>query len=245
IHISEMAWGKKVRHPSDVLKQGDWVDAVVLSIKPDERRLALGLKQTVTDPWSEIPQRFPVGAQVEGPVTKLMKFGAFVQIADGVEGLVHISEMVADRRLNHPSEVVREGQTVQAQVLGIDTAKRQIKLSMKQLIPTGLDEYFAEHNVGDAVSGRVVEVTNNRAMIELGEGVRGICTVKDAEKEASPAAGSQAVDLSSLTSMLQARWKGNTPSTSAKTESLHAGQIRGFKIAKLDAAAKSIELELT
>ncbi|MDE3199758.1 MAG: S1 RNA-binding domain-containing protein, partial [Acidobacteriota bacterium] len=147
IHISEMAWGKKVRHPSDVLKQGDWVDAVVLSIKPEERRLALGLKQTVTDPWSEIPQRFPVGAQVEGPVTKLMKFGAFVQIADGVEGLVHISEMVADRRLNHPSEVVREGQTVQAQVLGIDTAKRQIKLSMKQLIPTGLDEYFAEHNV--------------------------------------------------------------------------------------------------
>lgn len=244
IHISEMAWGKKVRHPSDVLNQGDWVDAVVLSIKPEERRLALGLKQTVTDPWSEIPQRFPVGAQVEGPVTKLMKFGAFVQIADGVEGLVHISEMVADRRLNHPSEVLREGQTVQAQVLGIDTAKRQIKLSMKQLIPTGLDEYLAEHKVGDAVSGRVVEVTNRRAIIELGEGVRGVCALKATEKEASSTTAAQAVDLSSLTSMLQARWKGNAPSSSAKTESLHEGQIRSFKIAKLDAAAKSIELEL-
>ncbi len=244
IHISEMAWGKKVRHPSDVLKQGDWVDAVVLSIKPEERRLALGLKQTVTDPWSEIPQRFPVGAQVEGPVTKLMKFGAFVQIADGVEGLVHISEMVADRRLNHPSEVLREGQTVQAQVLGIDAAKRQIKLSMKQLIPTGLDEYVAEHKVGDAVSGRVVETSGNRAIVELGEGVRGVCNVKAETKIESSASPATAPDISSLTSMLQARWKGNGPSSTAKTEPLSAGQVRSFKITKVDAAAKSIELEL-
>jgi small subunit ribosomal protein S1 len=219
------------------------VDAVVLSIKPEERRLALGLKQTVTDPWSEIPQRFPIGAQVEGPVTKLMKFGAFVQIAEGVEGLVHISEMVADRRLNHPSEVLHEGQTVQAQVLGIDSAKRQIKLSMKQLIPTGLDEYLAEHKVGDAVSGRVVEVIGGRTIVELGEGVRGVCAVKATKSEA-PALSTAAADLSSLTSMLQARWKGNAPSPSAGPEPLQAGQIRSFKIAKLDAAAKSIELEL-
>ena len=103
IHISEMSWGKKIRHPSDMLKQGDRVDAVILSIKPEERRIALGLKQTLADPWLEVERNFPVGSEVEGPVTKLMNFGAFVQIADGVEGLVHISEIVADRRLNHPA----------------------------------------------------------------------------------------------------------------------------------------------
>ena len=103
IHISEMAWNKKVRHPSDLLKQGDRVDAVILGIKLEEKRISLGLKQTLADPWAEISQKFPVGSQVEGPVTKLMKFGAFVEIAEGIEGLVHISEIVADRRLNHPS----------------------------------------------------------------------------------------------------------------------------------------------
>jgi small subunit ribosomal protein S1 len=97
IHISEMSWGKKIRHPSDVLKQGDRVDAVILSVKPEERRIALGLKQTLADPWLDAQRNFPVGSQVEGPVTKLMNFGAFVQIADGIEGLVHISEIVADR----------------------------------------------------------------------------------------------------------------------------------------------------
>ncbi len=136
IHISEMAWGKKVRHPGDLVKQGDVVEVVILGIKPEERRIALGLKQTLSDPWSEIPLKFPVGAQIESPVTKLMAFGAFVQIADGIEGLIHISEIVADRRLNHPSDVLHVGQVVKAQILAIDAAKRQIKLSMKQLIPT-------------------------------------------------------------------------------------------------------------
>ena len=136
IHISEMAWGKKVRHPSDLVKQGDRVDAVILSIKPEERRIALGLKQTLADPWTEVQSKFPVGSQIEGPVTKLMNFGAFVQIGEGIEGLVHISEILAERRLNHPCDVLRAGQVVKAQVLAIDTEKRQIKLSMKQLIPT-------------------------------------------------------------------------------------------------------------
>ena len=149
IHISEMSWAKKVRHPSDLLKQGDRVDAVILSVKPEERRIALGLKQALADPWLEVQQKFPVGSQIEGPVTKLMNFGAFVQIADGIEGLVHISEIVADRRLNHPSDVLRAGQVVKAQVLAIDPEKRQIKLSMKQLIPTSIDEYIAEHKPGD------------------------------------------------------------------------------------------------
>ena len=170
-----MSWGKKVRHPSDMLKQGERVDAVILAIKPEERRISLGLKQTLADPWTEVRRKFPVGSQIEGPVTKLMNFGAFVQLADGIEGLVHISEITAERRLNHPSDVLRAGQIVKAQVLAIDPEKRQIKLSMKQLIPTEIDEYIAEHKVGDTVSGRVIEQSPALTVIELGDGIRATC----------------------------------------------------------------------
>jgi len=244
IHISEMSWGKKVRHPSDVVKQGDRVDAVILGIKPEERRISLGLKHAMADPWSDVRQKFPEGSEVEGPVTKIMNFGAFVQIAAGIEGLVHVSEIVADRRINHPSDVLRAGQVVKALVLAIDTEKRQIKLSMKQLIPTSIDEYIAEHKAGDVVSGRVVELGGGSAVVELGEGIRAQCRVK---VEAAPAAEEKSAgkaDLSSLSSLLSARWKGNAPAAAAKAEPLSAGQIRSFRIVKLDAESKKIEVEL-
>ncbi|HUX44258.1 MAG TPA: 30S ribosomal protein S1 [Terracidiphilus sp.] len=248
IHISEMAWNKKVRHPSDLLKQGDTVEAVILAVQPPTDstpgRLSLGLKQTLADPWTEVPQRFPVGAQITGPITKLMKFGAFVQLADGIEGLVHISEIVADRRLDHPSEELHAGQVVQAQVLAIDPEKRQIKLSMKQLIPTGIDEYLAEHKVGDTVSGRVVTVSANQAVIELGDGIHAPCTVTAASAPAAEAAPTSKVDLSSLSSMLNARWKGRSPAPSSAPEPLRPGQVRTFQITKLDPAAKTLALEL-
>lgn len=251
IHVSEMSWGKKVRVASDIVKPGERVDAIILSITPPEGphqagRISLGLKQTLTDPWTEVAQKFSVGSQVHGSVTRFMAFGAFVQIAEGVEGLVHISEIVADRRLNHPSEVLHVGQTVQAQVLAIDAGKRQIKLSMKQLIPTGLDEYIAEHKVGDKVSGRVL--VESPAVIELGEGIRAACGTHavlsapaiNAAMSTTPAKA----DLSSLTSMLQARWKGSAPASTNQPEPLQAGQIRTFKITRLDSATKAIEVEL-
>ena len=247
IHISEMSYGKKLRHPSDMLKEGDRVDAIILNIKPEERRIALGLKQTLTDPWAEVGRNFPVGSQIEGPVTKLMNFGAFVQLAEGIEGLVHISEITAEKRLDHPSEMLRAGQIVKAQVLAIDTEKRQIKLSMKQLIPTDIDEYIAEHKAGDEVSGRVVEATDTFVQVELGEGIRAICNASAAPVAKAAAAAPNAkpaVDLSSLSSMLKDRWKGNSPAASAKPEPLAEGQIRSFKIVKLDADAKKIEVEL-
>jgi small subunit ribosomal protein S1 len=246
IHISEMSWGKKVRHPSDVVKEGDRVDAVILAIKPEERRISLGLKHTQTDPWSEVRVKFPEGSQIEGPVTKIMNFGAFVQITEGVEGLVHVSEIVADRRINHPSDVLRAGQIVKALVLAIDTEKRQIKLSMKQLIPTSIDEYIAEHKAGDVVSGRVMELGAGIAVVELGEGIRAQCRVK-AVSAAAPAAEPKSegkADLSSLTSLLSARWKGNAPAATSKPEALAEAQIRSFKIVRLNAEAKKIEVEL-
>ena len=242
IHVSEMSWGKKVRMAGDILKQGERVDAVILAIKPEERRISLGMKQTLSDPWSEVQRKFPVGSQVGGPVTKIMNFGAFVQIADGIEGLVHVSEISAERRINHPSDVLRAGQIVQAQVLAIDTEKRQMKLSMKQLVPTSIDEYIAEHTAGDVVSGRVVG--ESPAIVELGEGIRAACRTA-AGTAASPQTQSQPkADLSSLSTMLKARWKGDAPAASAQPEPLQVGQIRSFKIVKLDAATKKIEVEL-
>ena len=246
IHISEMSWGKKVRHPSDVVKQGDRVDAVILGIKPEEKRISLGLKHAMVDPWSEVRQKFPENSQIEGPVTKIMNFGAFVQLAEGVEGLVHVSEIVADRRINHPSDVLRAGQIVKALVLAIDTDKRQIKLSMKQLVPTSIDEYIAERKAGDVVSGRVVEVNGASAVAELGEGIKAACGA--GATPAAPAGKTPAtegkVDLGALSSMLKSKWKGNAPSVEAKREPLAVGQVRSFRIVKLDAEAKRIEVEL-
>jgi small subunit ribosomal protein S1 len=242
VHVSEMSWGKKVRIASDILKPGERVDAVILGIKPEERRISLGLKQTLTDPWSEVAHKFPVGSQVQGPVTKIMAFGAFVQVAEGVEGMVHISEIVADRRLHHPSDELHVNQVVQAQVLAIDPGKRQIKLSMKQLIPTSIDEYIAEHKVGDKVSGRVVDVSP--AIVELGEGIRAACRAGSGSASSDAASPEAKADLSSLSSMLQARWKGAASAPNAKPEPLQAGQIRSFKIVKLDADSKRIEVEL-
>jgi small subunit ribosomal protein S1 len=249
IHISEMSWGKKVRHPSDLLKQGQRVDAVILAIKPEERRISLGLKQSLADPWLEVPRRFPVGSQIEGPVTKLMNFGAFVQLEEGIEGLVHVSEISADKRINHPQDVLRAGQIVKAQVLAIDPEKRQIKLSMKQLVPTSIDEYIAEHKAGDVVSGRVVEQSPTFVQVELGEGIRATCGGAGAPSAPAAAVAAETkseakADLSSLSSMLKNRWQGNAPAASAKPEPLSAGQIRSFRIVKLDAESKKIEVEL-
>ena len=252
IHISEMSWEKKLRHPGDILKQGDRVDAVILSVKPpvgtEPGRIALGLKQALADPWLEIERKFPVNSEIEGPVTKLMNFGAFVQIAPGVEGLVHISEIVADRRLNHPRDVLRDGQRVKAVILAIDPEKRQIKLSMKQLIPTSIDEYIAEHKTGDRVSGRVVELTASGAVVELGEGIRAVCRAANApatiKTPAAPESAAGKPDLSQLSSMLKDRWKGNAPAATAAPEPLAEDQIRTFKITSLVADTKKIEVEL-
>ncbi|MFB3813273.1 MAG: 30S ribosomal protein S1 [Terriglobales bacterium] len=242
IHISEMSWVKRVKKPSDVVKPGDTVEAVILGVNAAERRISLGLKQALGDPWADAAQRFPVGSVVEGPVISLAKFGAFVQVADGVEGMIHIGDITVEKRLNHPQEVLKVGQPVKAQVLEVDTERRRLRLGMKQLVPTSLEEYIAEHKRGDMVTGRVVEVTGGEALVELGEGVFGTCRMA-ASSAQTAAPGETKADLSSLTSMLQARWKGGA-SGAAKREEVSAGQIRRFRIAKLDAAAKAIELDL-
>jgi len=186
---------------------------------------------------------------VEGPVTNITKFGAFVQTAEGVEGMIHISEISAEKRINHPQEVLKVGQVVKAQVLSVDLEKRNMRLSMKQLVPSGLDEYIAEHHEGDVVTGRILDVSDEMAQVELGEGVSATCRMAAqsgaAKAAAAPSSPSPAkADLSSLGSMLQARWKSGSPASESKPENTRSGQIRKFRIAKLDKETKKIELEL-
>ena len=252
IHVSEMSWGKKMRSASTLVKPGEIVDAVILGVNATERRMSLGLKQALGDPWAEVAERFAVGSAIEGPVVSITKFGAFVQLTEGVEGMIHISDMSAEKRINHPQEVLKVGQLVKAQVLAIDMAKRQIRLGMKQLVPSGLDEYISEHKEGDVVSGRIVEVSGEHARVELGEGIQSNCRMhagsasssKSAQAEPELSARNAKPDLSSLGSMLQARWKGGTPAAGAESDPVRAGQIRKFRITTLDATAKKIELEL-
>lgn len=244
IHVSEMSWINKIRKPADVLTLEDSVEAVILSIQPEERRLALGLKQALGDPWSDVAAKFPAGTTMEGPVVRLTKFGAFVKLVDGVEGLVHISEITTEKRLNHPQEMLHVGQIVKAQVLALDAEKRQVKLSMKQLIPTDLDSFVAEHSIGDVVSGRVVKMEDGKATVQLGEGVLAVSSNVTDTESAVAAVTAPVLDLSALTSMLNARWKGGESNSSPKSEALQVGQLRSFKIAAIDQETKEIALDL-
>ena len=244
IHISEMSWSKgKIRKAGDVVKEGETVEVVILGVDAAQRRLSLGLKQALGDPWVDVPQRFPIGSTVEGSVTSLTKFGAFVQLSEGVEGMIHVSEISPEKRIQHPADVLRVGQVVNALVIGLEPEKRQMKLSLKQLVPTGLDEYMAEHKEGDLVTGRLMDESGGQGRVELGQGIYAACNMKAAAAAAPEAAKPTKGDLSSLSAMLQTRWK--TGSATAKAEPPRAGQVRSFRITHLDQTAKKIVVELT
>src|SRR5581483_5978814 len=244
IHISEMSWGKKIKRVSDVVKPGENVEAVLLGVSPGERRISLGLKQALGDPWVDAAQKFAPGTVVEGPVTNLTKFGAFVQLTEGIEGMIHISDLSAEKHLNHPQEAVKVGQEVKAQGLAVDQVKRQLRLGMKQLVRSGLDEYIAEHKKGDVVSGRIMDEAGGQMRVELGEGIHGVCRVATASPRNEPCNSAAKMDVSALGSMLSARWKGGTGASATKSEDVRSGQVRTFRITSLDPASKKIELEL-
>jgi len=247
IHLTEMSWSKKARKPSDVLKPGEMVEAVILTMNPAERRIGLGLKQALGDPWEEAPKKYPVGAVVEREIASLANFGAFVQMEDGLEGMIHVGDITREKRLNHPREALSVGQKVRAQVLEFDSQRRRIRLGMKQLEPTSADEFISEHKVGDIISGRVAEVSETRARIEVGEGVTALCNLppKKEERSQKDAAGSAKADVSTLGAMLAARWKsGSSAAPAAGPEALSAGQVRQFRITALIPEKKQIQLEL-
>jgi small subunit ribosomal protein S1 len=175
IHISEMTWSRRMKHPSKVVRPGDQVEAVVLEVHPKERRISLGLKQLEPNPWTTIDSRYSVGSVVEGRVRNMTDFGAFIEIEEGIDGLVHVSDLSWTKRVKHPSEVLKKGQLVQAVILNIDSRSHRLSLGVKQLQPDAWETYFQAHQVGDIVHGRVCRLAGFGAFVELAEGVEGLC----------------------------------------------------------------------
>jgi len=217
IHISEMTWSRRMKHPSKVVHVGDQVEAVVLEIKAKDRRVSLGIKQLEADPWTTVASRYSIGSVVEGRVRKLTDFGAFIEIEEGIDGLVHISDLSWTKRVAHPSEVLKKGQIIQAVVLHIDPDNRRLSLGVKQLQPDAWETFFQTHQVGDIVRGKVCRASNFGVFVEVAPGVEGLC--HNSEIPPSPD-------------------KGKTVPT------LPIGEEMDFKIIKMNEAEKKIGLSV-
>lgn len=243
VRMIDLTWDKRIRKPGDVVKVGDVVEVQILDMKPTERKIGLGLKQLVEDPWAAAKAKYPLGSVVEATVTDLQNFGAFVGLGPGVEGMVHVADITREKRIDHPKDVLKVGQVIKAAVTEFEVDRRRIRLSIKQLEPTSADHFIAENQVGDLVTGRVSDVKEGRAKVQLAEGVTGNCALPKAAGAATSAAGSGSVDVSSLGAMLKARWREGSGSDTDKNQ-VRIGQIRQFKITSMDAESKRIEVTL-
>jgi len=175
VHVSEMTWSKRMKHPSKIVKPGDEVETVVLNVNPTERRISLGLKQLEQNPWEQLHEKYPVGSVVEGRVRNLTDFGAFIEIEEGIDGLVHVSNLSWTKRVKHPSEVLKKGEKVKAQVLAIEPEHRRLSLGIKQMQPDVWETFFATHRLGDVVHGKVLRTAQFGAFVEIADGVEGLC----------------------------------------------------------------------
>jgi len=181
VHVSEMSWSKRAKHPSKIVKVGDEADVVVLEVKTDQRRISLGLKQTQADPWEAAAEKYPVGTMVSGRVRNLADFGAFVEIEEGMEGLIHISDVSWTERIKHPSEKFKKGDTIQAKVLKVDSQNRRLSLGIKQVNDIWAN-WFGEHKIGDLIKGKVARATDFGAFVELSDGIEALCHVSEIEE---------------------------------------------------------------
>ena len=183
VHVSEMTWSKRMKHPSKLVNVGDQVECVVLSVHPTERRISLGMRQLAANPWDSLHDKFPVGMTVEGRVRNLTDFGAFIEIEDGIDGLVHVSNLSWTKRVKHPSEILKKGDRVKAVVLAIEPDKRRLSLGVKQLQPDVWESFFTAHHVGDVIRGKVLRVAAFGAFVEIADGVEGLCHKSEATDE--------------------------------------------------------------
>jgi small subunit ribosomal protein S1 len=214
VHVSEMTWSKRMKHPSKLVNVGDHVDCVVLNVHPQERRISLGMRQLAANPWDALHEKYPVGATVEGRVRNLTDFGAFIEIEDGIDGLVHVSNLSWTKRVKHPSEILKKGDRLKAIVLAIEPDKRRLSLGVKQLQPDVWESFFHQHKVGDVLHGKVLRVASFGAFVEIAEGIEGLCH------------NSEAVDAN------------GQPLT------LETGQEHDFKIIKMSQEEKKIGLSI-
>lgn len=183
VHVSEMSWSKRVKHPSKLVNPGDTVEVEVLSVDPKARRISLGMKQIQDNPWQTLHERYQVGTRVHGRVRNLTDFGAFIEIEDGVDGLVHVSDISWSRRIKHPSEVLKKGQEIDAVITSIDAENRRLSLSIKDLEPNAWDRFVNEHKPGDVVKGKVARFANFGAFIELDDNLEGLCHISELSEE--------------------------------------------------------------
>jgi small subunit ribosomal protein S1 len=183
IHVSEMSWTRKIRHPSKVVSVGETVEAIVLDIKPESRRISLGMKQTVENPWEVISEKYPVGTVIEGKIKNITDFGLFIGIDDDIDGLVHISDISWTKRIKHPSELYKKGDTVQAVVLDIDKESERFSLGIKQIQPDPWKTVAERYTVGKEITGTVTNVTDFGVFVELEEGIEGLVHVSEISKE--------------------------------------------------------------
>jgi len=183
IHVSEMSWSKKVKHPSKVLNVGQEVECAVLGLDQEAHRISLGLKQVEMNPWSQLVEKYPVSSKIKGKVRNLTEFGAFVEVEEGIDGLIHISDLSWTKRVKHPSEILKKGDVVEAVVLNIDAENQRLSLGLKQLATDIWDEFFSHHKVGDIVEGKIVRLTNFGAFVELAEGIEGLVHVSELDEK--------------------------------------------------------------
>jgi small subunit ribosomal protein S1 len=214
VHVSEMTWSKRMKHPSKLVNVGDHVDCVVLNVHPQERRISLGMRQLATNPWDALHEKYPVGATVEGRVRNLTDFGAFIEIEDGIDGLVHVSNLSWTKRVKHPSEILKKGDRLKAVVLAIEPDKRRLSLGVKQLQPDVWESFFGQHKVGDVLRGKVLRVASFGAFVEIAEGIEGLCH------------NSEAVDAN------------------GQQLTLEPGQEHDFKIIKMNQEEKKVGLSI-
>jgi small subunit ribosomal protein S1 len=183
IHVSEMSWSKKVKHPSKLLTVGQEVECQVLGLDQEAHRISLGLKQVESNPWEQLAEKYPIGSKITGKVRNLTEFGAFVEVEEGIDGLIHISDLSWTKRVKHPSEVLKKGDSVEAVVLNIDAENQRLSLGLKQLATDVWDDYFSHHKVGDVVEGKIVRLTTFGAFVELAEGVEGLVHVSELDEK--------------------------------------------------------------
>ncbi|HWM93030.1 MAG TPA: 30S ribosomal protein S1 [Thermoanaerobaculia bacterium] len=181
IHVSEMSWTKKVVNPAKILEVGHEVEAIVSELDMDQRRISLSLRQTERNPWEELKDTHPEGTVIEGKVRNLTEFGAFVEITDGIDGLIHVSDMSWTKRVKHPSEVLKKGDTVRARITNIDIENQRVSLSIKEFMPNEWDDFATRHRVGDTLDGRVVNVTDFGLFIDIYNGLEGLAHVSEIE----------------------------------------------------------------
>ena len=242
IHVSEMSWTKRIKHPSKMLNPGDMIEAVVLEVDEENRRLSLGLKQTTPNPWSVIQEKYRVGDIIHGVVRNIADFGAFIEVEEGVDGLVHISDLTWNRRVKHPAEILKKGQEVEAKILKIDTENQRLSLSIKDLMPDVWQEFSRRYRVGDILEGKIVRLADFGAFVELSEGVEGLVHISEMAHERLEKPGDkfqpgQSVRVKILRVDPEERKIGL--SVKAAQDELGSGDLKQYQSARQEEAARA------